>query len=78
MDDLLKQLALQLVKDRLVLPTGDLPAVAADIRKYLQADMADPALEGLNDAQMASIAKAADKALIDYMLGRIVRQVTPR
>lgn len=54
------------LEKQLVIPSGDLPGVAASMRAFLLEDQADPGLQNLTDAQMLSLAKAADKAIIKW------------
>lgn len=63
----LEDMASEIIRSRMVIPSKDMPAVCADTAKYT--DDGQPVREDQ--------VRAVDLSLIDYVLRRVVAQVTP-
>lgn len=71
MSSFLEELAGGYARKQLVVPFHDLGKVAAAAKNYLVQNQADPELQKLSDADMISLSRAVNEAVIDYCLGKL-------
>lgn len=71
MSSFIEELAGGYARKQLVVPFHDLRRVAAAAKNYLVQNQADPELLKLTDAQLISLARANNEAIIDYCLGKL-------
>ena len=73
LEDLGRQIAETLIKQRLVLPGADVPQVKIDAAKYM--DAANQKFGSNDPPPTQAQIYAADQAIIDYVEGRIKKQI---
>ncbi len=75
LEDLGRHIAEVIINQRLSIPGGDVASVKVDAEKYMVEANAKFGENALPPTQAQIY--AADKAVIDYTLGRIKKQLTP-